>query len=257
MKLLRQLESVPRDASVLAQPNLIPHLPRRLEMHSLGVYTAGQPEARFVLLTPTVICGRSTLRTFKKRARYYTGDSRFERVTDGPLHRVPPTSVVPQFATLADRFAISSMIFSPWNRPFSMKIVPVSTPASAPPATNRPGDVRLEGLGVVDRRAAIVQLDAGRHLEIPVGVVADEQEDRLGRQLLAGRQQHGRRPDFPDARAEARRNRAFLDPVLDVGPHPVLDRRLQLRPAVDDASRAPRRGTSPAPTRPRSCRRRR
>src|SRR5207249_4475928 len=37
------------------------------------------------------------------------------------------------------RRAISSMIFVPWNRPFSMKIVPVSTPAIAPPATNSPG----------------------------------------------------------------------------------------------------------------------
>src|SRR6266516_6082644 len=37
------------------------------------------------------------------------------------------------------RRAISSMIFVPWKRPFSMKIVPVSTPAIAPPATNRPG----------------------------------------------------------------------------------------------------------------------
>ena len=40
-----QLKSIPPGASVLAQPNLIPHLPRRPEIHSLGVYTAGQPEA--------------------------------------------------------------------------------------------------------------------------------------------------------------------------------------------------------------------
>ena len=32
-----------------------------------------------------------------------------------------------------------STIFSPWKRPFSMKIVPVSMPAIAPPATNSPG----------------------------------------------------------------------------------------------------------------------
>ena len=35
-------------------------------------------------------------------------------------------------------------------------------------------------------------------------------------------------------RVEPRRDRSFLDPVLDVRPHPVLDRRLQLRPAVHE-----------------------
>lgn len=85
-EVLRQLESIPRDASVLAQPNLIPHLPRRLEMHSLGVYTAGQPDdASFVLLTREGDLWPFTAEDIEKQVAHYTADSRFERVTNGPL----------------------------------------------------------------------------------------------------------------------------------------------------------------------------
>jgi uncharacterized membrane protein len=85
-ELLRQLESVPRDASVLAQPNLIPHLPRRLELHSLGVYAAGQPDdASFVLLSREGDLWPFTAADIDKQVAHYTGDSRFERLTNGPL----------------------------------------------------------------------------------------------------------------------------------------------------------------------------
>ena len=85
-EVLRQLESVPRDASVLAQPNLIPHLPRRLQMHSLGVYTAGQPDdASFVLLSREGDLWPFTAADIDKQVAHYTEDSRFERVSNGPL----------------------------------------------------------------------------------------------------------------------------------------------------------------------------
>ena len=40
---------------------------------------------------------------------------------------------------VAERCASVSMILPPWKRPFSMKMLPVWRPATAPPATNRLG----------------------------------------------------------------------------------------------------------------------
>jgi len=49
---LEKLKSIPAEASVAAQPNLIPHLPRRLAVRALGVYESdGPPHADYVLLT--------------------------------------------------------------------------------------------------------------------------------------------------------------------------------------------------------------
>ena len=83
---IRQLHAIPSNASVLAQPNLITHLSRRPEMHSLGVYTAGQPDdASFVLLSREGDLWPFTAADIEKQVAHYTADSRFERVTDGPL----------------------------------------------------------------------------------------------------------------------------------------------------------------------------
>lgn len=82
---LRQLEAIPRDASVLAQPNLIPHLPRRLEMHSLGVYTAGQPEGDYVVLTTVGDLWPFDSDEIAKRIAAYAADARFEQISAGPL----------------------------------------------------------------------------------------------------------------------------------------------------------------------------
>jgi hypothetical protein len=85
-EVLKQLESIPVDASVLAQPNLIPHLPRRLQVHSLGVYTAGQPDdASFVLLTREGDLWPFTPADIERQAARYAADPRFQRLTDGPL----------------------------------------------------------------------------------------------------------------------------------------------------------------------------
>jgi uncharacterized membrane protein len=84
-EVLRQLESIPRDASVLAQPNLIPHLPRRLEMHSLGVYTAGQPEGDYVVLTTVGDLWPFDSDEIAKRIAAYAADARFEQISAGPL----------------------------------------------------------------------------------------------------------------------------------------------------------------------------
>jgi uncharacterized membrane protein len=84
-QVLQQLAAVPHDASVLAQPNLIPHLPRRLEMHSLGVYTAGQPEGDYVLLTTVGDLWPFDSSEIAKRVAAFTADPRFEQISDGPL----------------------------------------------------------------------------------------------------------------------------------------------------------------------------
>jgi uncharacterized membrane protein len=85
-EVLQQLQSIPLDASVLAQPNLIPHLPRRLQMHSLGVYTAGQPDdASFILLAREGDLWPFMPEDIESHAARYAADPRFERLTDGPL----------------------------------------------------------------------------------------------------------------------------------------------------------------------------
>ena len=85
-EVLQQLESIPVDASVLAQPNLIPHLPRRLQMHSLGVYTAGQPDdASFIILAREGDLWPFTPADIERHAARFAADPRFERLADGPL----------------------------------------------------------------------------------------------------------------------------------------------------------------------------
>ena len=85
-EVLQQLQSIPLDASVLSQPNLIPHLPRRESVSSLGVYTAGQPDdASFVLLSREGDLWPFTAADIEKQIVHYTADSRFELMTDGPL----------------------------------------------------------------------------------------------------------------------------------------------------------------------------
>lgn len=83
---IRQLQAIPRDASVLSQPNLVPHLPRRKTVSSLGVYTAGQPDTEFVALV-----ARGDLWPFSQAEvgsliKSYSNDPRFEHVAAGPLH---------------------------------------------------------------------------------------------------------------------------------------------------------------------------
>jgi hypothetical protein len=83
---IRQLHAIPSNASVLAQPNLIPHLPRRREIHSLGVYTAGQPDdASFILLTREGDLWPFTAAQIERQVARYGTDTRFERLTEGPL----------------------------------------------------------------------------------------------------------------------------------------------------------------------------
>lgn len=84
-EVLAQLRAVPPTAGVLAQPNLIPQLPRRRNVHSLGVYTAGQPEAEYVLLTAVGDLWPFTEADVTRRAADLAADPRYHQVSSGPL----------------------------------------------------------------------------------------------------------------------------------------------------------------------------
>ena len=78
-----QLDVVPDDAAVLAQTNLIPHLPQRMEMWAAGGTVFGTPE--YVVLTTlgdTWPLDRGQVEAAIDR---YRADPRYEVVFDGPL----------------------------------------------------------------------------------------------------------------------------------------------------------------------------
>lgn len=82
---LAQLPALPSTVTVVAQPNLIPQMPRRRDMQALAVYSAGQPTGDYVLLT-----GVGDLWPFdpvevRRRVSELQADSQYEAVSRGPL----------------------------------------------------------------------------------------------------------------------------------------------------------------------------
>ena len=136
-----------------------------------------------------------------------------------------------------NRSASTVMIFSPWKRPFSMKIEPVCFPAIAPPAMNRFGTL-VSNVSRVQLRLVRLRIaaDAGTAHQVDVGMVAGQQEHAVGRDLFAPAVA-ARRPRSSGVISTTRvskraGDRSFLDAVLDVGTHPVLDRVAKRRVAV-------------------------
>jgi len=84
-QVLNQLARVPSDAAVVAQPNLIPHLPRRMNVYGLGVYTEGQPLGEYVLLTTAGDLWPFDRASLTKRIGDLAADPRYEQISDGPL----------------------------------------------------------------------------------------------------------------------------------------------------------------------------
>jgi len=79
-----QLRQVPEAASVLAQPNLIPHLPHRRQIQALGREVDARA-AEYVLLADVGDLwplGRERVHALMAA---YSADARYERVGDGPL----------------------------------------------------------------------------------------------------------------------------------------------------------------------------
>jgi uncharacterized membrane protein len=81
----RQLAVVPRDSVVLAQPNLIPHLPHRLGLVALGKEVPG-PEPQLVLLSRVGNPWPLDASSVDQRIAQYRADPRFEGLADGPTY---------------------------------------------------------------------------------------------------------------------------------------------------------------------------
>lgn len=78
-----QLDIVPDDVSVLAQTNLIPHLPHRMKMAAVGGTVLDTPS--YVLLTTLGDTWPLDRRQAQAEIERFRADSRYELVLDGPL----------------------------------------------------------------------------------------------------------------------------------------------------------------------------
>ncbi|HUR21128.1 MAG TPA: DUF2079 domain-containing protein [Vicinamibacterales bacterium] len=85
---LTQLESLDRSGTVVAQSNLIPHLPRQNRVLGYGVYSQGQPEPDLVLLTKTGDLwplGAKGMDGVDRELERWHADARYEELSAGPL----------------------------------------------------------------------------------------------------------------------------------------------------------------------------
>jgi uncharacterized membrane protein len=80
-----QLRSLNVSGVVVAQPNLIPHLPRSNQVFGYGVYQDGQPEPDLVLLTNAGDMWPLGLDGVDREVRRWRSDSRYEEISAGPL----------------------------------------------------------------------------------------------------------------------------------------------------------------------------
>ena len=80
-----QLRTLAPSGTVVAQPNLIPHLPRNLDVHGLGVYSAGQPLGDYVLLTTVGDLWPFDSRGVAREVSRLQADPDYEQVARGPL----------------------------------------------------------------------------------------------------------------------------------------------------------------------------
>jgi hypothetical protein len=82
---LTQLKSLDLSSTVLAQSNLIPHLPRQNRVFGYGVYSAGQPQPDVVLLTKTGDLWPLGADGVDRELARWRADQRYEEVSAGPL----------------------------------------------------------------------------------------------------------------------------------------------------------------------------
>ncbi len=80
-----QLEALTLSGTVLAQPNLIPHVPRHNRVFGYGVYSKGQPEPDMVLLTRTGDLWPLGADGVDREVARWRADPRYEEVSAGPL----------------------------------------------------------------------------------------------------------------------------------------------------------------------------
>jgi len=91
----RQLAVVPRDSVVLAQPNLIPHLPHRFGVAALGKEVPG-PEPQLVLLSAVGNPWPLDAPAVARRVEEYRADPRFELLAGGPTFVFRRKAVPPE-----------------------------------------------------------------------------------------------------------------------------------------------------------------
>lgn len=80
-----QLRAVAPSGTVVAQPNLIPHLPRHLMVHGLGVYSAGQPRGDYMLLTTVGDLWPFDSESVAREVSMLQADRNYEQLASGPL----------------------------------------------------------------------------------------------------------------------------------------------------------------------------
>lgn len=80
-----QLRALAPSGTIVAQPNLIPHLPRAMEVHGLGVYAAGQPSGNYVLLTTVGDLWPFDSQGVAREVSRFQADRRYEQIASGPL----------------------------------------------------------------------------------------------------------------------------------------------------------------------------
>jgi hypothetical protein len=82
---LSQLASFDLSGTVLAQSNLIPHLPRHNRVFGYGVYSEGQPEPDLILLTKTGDLWPLGADGVEREVARWRADPRYQEVSAGPL----------------------------------------------------------------------------------------------------------------------------------------------------------------------------
>ena len=84
-RVVSQLQDLRPSGTIVAQPNLVPHLPRRMAMHARAVYSAGQPDGDWILLTSVGDLWPLGASGVADDVARLQKDPRYEQIVDGPL----------------------------------------------------------------------------------------------------------------------------------------------------------------------------
>ena len=81
-----QLVALAPTGTIVAQPNLIPHLStRQVDVHGFGVYSSGQPSGDYVLFTKVGDLWPLDAEGVDREVSKFAADPRYEQITSGPL----------------------------------------------------------------------------------------------------------------------------------------------------------------------------
>jgi len=82
----RQLGLIPADASLLAMPNLVPHVPHRMAVSTLGRNDSPSIPAEYVAISKTGDLWPFAEEQVSELVQRYKADTAFTQVADGPLY---------------------------------------------------------------------------------------------------------------------------------------------------------------------------